>query len=1376
MVDDIMGGAEAQLGVTTEGEPGISSLTAKLDDLKSNAGSVQGAIDALGTNRAGPVLQFLRAQAQGRSPSGRGRPARQDAASIRSFSEIVAEQLGWGINRAVRAPFAVMNATGKALGRTMVSTAGSFGQVTRQAGPTAIAVTGMGLALGGLLSPIARFAAGLKVLQLSFGWAEDAAQKTITAAGRAARFAPGASAIDREAATEEYRIRAEQTAAIYGPTWEQVESSITRQMRRGTREGGGRGNPIREAFRSIGYTQDSIKRFENEAGGIDLLAFGNTIILLREDIERRMRAAVQRGDTAEAARLEGNLRALGKVVQQIGQGTTFADVVSGRRSEDIARVQQAIRQAAGTGARPGALGLAQQYQAAQGELRTIFGNLREDIGSTVQPAIIDFLSAVNRIMRDTKDGGLGLSRSLAGVAAQMANSAWGALEKQLKKINHDTVHGWLKAIERWSKEGGPERAATTIRAVAVGLGYLALGAKELWETGKDIIHIFEQLREVAAWVAGGPRAWIKGLPNVDLGGRILPDGTRRQTIDIPGVSRPFWRAPTSPAPEPAPDAQRPSQPWFNVPVAGIPAETHAAQKPVAALAEKTDRLDTKITDIGKQSELQAKQIEAHAADVNTAQTKTAHWADLMLGQLSREPLSEQDTTTIRRGLGDPNWKELLGAQRQETDRTQAALNRQAASDLTVLPRDPQSKDAREQRAIVDRIVLHDEEIGLNAEAAQRNASQLSQSRKSIFETLKSLVASIPSEAPRDGKPYVRKNRAWSKLLGGDAGAGGGGAFGGHGASGGWDAGGGGSASGGVPSGGEAAASVGGGATAGGGSLNLPAGTGVGIDRSAFVQELRQKPGLRERLLDIAYNEQGSNPQGTQAVLESMMNRAQVRGTNLERQARWTGPERGYYERGNMGRGKEPHRATLERSLANTLAGSNISNFAYGNASQGTAQDKITGRRGITATPTFRAGGETFFGPNSDEPGYVRSYASWRQRAQAQIAAAGGRSQFAGGGGDPGISAVRANTDELKRINEGVTTLGQPMTTAQATPQAAQGQSQAPRPAAAAAAPARPAADPNGPWTARMPTAPDQQQAQGMAMAPQRETARERQAFASVAQSLRGLGAREPSVQPQPASSFQGAREALQSTAAGRAMATSAEVQQTPQGPVLNMRMDQAQGAPGQPAGAQQPLGQLRPTQENTQELRQINQSLQDFSRVSRAVQPGWGEARAAQAQRAQAAPATRVGALPEQLTPQPASWQTQGEPQPPGTRARPAAQSAEERSALLGGIKSVGQVTGLNMARDLARREGRIPEGAVPQPDLAQQVTAPPPVMPRAFTGSGAGTMTTQDGEAFGTAAADALRTNLDRYAVGLRASATSQSVPPRSVPKPTGGDMPTES
>jgi hypothetical protein len=154
-------------------------------------------------------------------------------------------------------------------------------------------------------------------------------------------------------------------------------------------------------------------------------------------------------------------------------------------------------------------------------------------------------------------------------------------------------------------------------------------------------------------------------------------------------------------------------------------------------------------------------------------------------------------------------------------------------------------------------------------------------------------------------------------------------------------------------------------------------------RGRYNAELQANPGLKAKIMRIAANEQDGHPQGVQAVMESLFNRAGARGTSLAQAARWHGLESGgYYAPGTMGRGalENPRsRAILERAWNNVMGGSNISNYATDNSSGRLARNE-------RATGKFRYasnyGGETFFTPGRAEPGLVPRYQTWRQRLSA----------------------------------------------------------------------------------------------------------------------------------------------------------------------------------------------------------------------------------------------------------------------------------------------------------------------------------------------------------------------------------------------------------
>jgi hypothetical protein len=151
------------------------------------------------------------------------------------------------------------------------------------------------------------------------------------------------------------------------------------------------------------------------------------------------------------------------------------------------------------------------------------------------------------------------------------------------------------------------------------------------------------------------------------------------------------------------------------------------------------------------------------------------------------------------------------------------------------------------------------------------------------------------------------------------------------------------------------------------------------DRERFRIELANDPALRQRMLEVMYNEQSTHPQGVQAIAESALNRASVRKKSLRSQLGWHRWEpHGYYQAGNRGRGMHRHLTMLNQALENALGGSNISNFATDNSSGGLAsRERASGRF------RYRAGysGESFFAPGWAEPKFARDWDQWMSGMQ-----------------------------------------------------------------------------------------------------------------------------------------------------------------------------------------------------------------------------------------------------------------------------------------------------------------------------------------------------------------------------------------------------------
>jgi hypothetical protein len=177
------------------------------------------------------------------------------------------------------------------------------------------------------------------------------------------------------------------------------------------------------------------------------------------------------------------------------------------------------------------------------------------------------------------------------------------------------------------------------------------------------------------------------------------------------------------------------------------------------------------------------------------------------------------------------------------------------------------------------------------------------------------------------------------------------------------------------------------------NFGQPLNQNLAQDRAGYARQIASNPALRQKILGIMYNEQSTNPQGTQAVAESLFNRAGVRGVSLEQASRWYGAEHGgYYAIGNgygrNGAGSYPAsaRAVLEQSLQNAISGSNISNYATDNSSAGLAvRDQLPQYRRMFQYQSDYTG-ETFFSPGRvSEPVFTRNWKDWSQRMQGGAA-------------------------------------------------------------------------------------------------------------------------------------------------------------------------------------------------------------------------------------------------------------------------------------------------------------------------------------------------------------------------------------------------------
>lgn len=151
--------------------------------------------------------------------------------------------------------------------------------------------------------------------------------------------------------------------------------------------------------------------------------------------------------------------------------------------------------------------------------------------------------------------------------------------------------------------------------------------------------------------------------------------------------------------------------------------------------------------------------------------------------------------------------------------------------------------------------------------------------------------------------------------------------------------------------------------------NIPySSSGNPFDRARFAKELEEKPWLKEKMAHIALGE-NQDPNANLAVIETMMNRAVVRGTSLEQQAkrhRSSGKDEGGYYAGWAPHYSDQKKAMFDRNLGEALKGSNITNYATDNASGDFARGRIAAGM---YKPHTKINGEYFLSPGNAEPAH-----------------------------------------------------------------------------------------------------------------------------------------------------------------------------------------------------------------------------------------------------------------------------------------------------------------------------------------------------------------------------------------------------------------------
>lgn len=423
MDDDVA--AQATIFVNIQGVSGLQRLAAMLARIKREAGG------------AAPRPQAAMSQAQ------LDRMAHPIAVGI-------AEKISYAVGYSLRAPFDAIVASGRVVGRSLLSLTGSLGHFATNVGLVSFGIVALGGAVTGLASPLLNLVGGFKILREAFGWAETAAAEQIRVAGRTRRFFPQILGEGVEAAELAMRVRMASATALFGNAADAMQENITRKMSEYRLGRGIRGE--KDIFERWGITPERLARFEQMTGSrVDLTTWLRLFVIKREELEKQLESA----SPAEKLVIRRKLAMLADDTVKIF-GQKFADTVGAMNNQDLAKLETNMKEAVRLGEVPDATRRSINFTIALESLKATFSAITLGIGGDVQPTITKFLNELRHKLTDVDASGKSLGMSFRELASSMATKTWETLRDVMAEITPQTLSGWIAEVNKWNPHDSAE--------------------------------------------------------------------------------------------------------------------------------------------------------------------------------------------------------------------------------------------------------------------------------------------------------------------------------------------------------------------------------------------------------------------------------------------------------------------------------------------------------------------------------------------------------------------------------------------------------------------------------------------------------------------------------------------------------------------------------------------------------------------------------------------------------------------------------------------------------------------------------------------------------------------------------------------------------
>lgn len=476
----------ARIKVQIEGAEQITSLTRAFQTMRG----------------AAPRLQAVSA----------GQGIAQTISAAVGLGNDMRQQLGAPVIGAVTGPLSVIRDAARTGFSSLIGFLGPIASIGVGAVAATATLGGAAIAIAAIAVPLALFAATLKLMRSSFGWASDSADETLQNIARTRRTFPAAIGAAFTAAEGQVRSKFALGSAIFGhEAVNALDERITRLFTDVRLPRGLAGD--QDIFTRWGITPDALQMYQ-QLRGQRLGATDYLLLFARE--RERLNAIIQASPEGSSIREQ----AIRRRAQLFGDsakifGSRFSDILTTWSQEDIRRLGEELEKAAPLGA-PSDPDTADQdardFKRSFAELQFTFGQLKQGIAGDTQPAITNLLEGVRSWLTSMDNNGQTIGGQLRNLLGSLAIHAWRALENLLARIDTQAITDLTDRMKGWSPEDSLKSIPTVLRGIAAVVRAFATLAG--WVTS---ILKWGGPQQQGAAAGTAAREWVKARTGFDLG-------------------------------------------------------------------------------------------------------------------------------------------------------------------------------------------------------------------------------------------------------------------------------------------------------------------------------------------------------------------------------------------------------------------------------------------------------------------------------------------------------------------------------------------------------------------------------------------------------------------------------------------------------------------------------------------------------------------------------------------------------------------------------------------------------------------------------------------------------------------------------------------